>query len=226
VKIVSISDTHSFHRRIAIPDGDVFVCAGDITWRGELTILADFCDWMRALPHKHKICIFGNHELTFDKYGSWQRQKAIELIREAGAHYLEDSGVILDEVKFWGTPWQIQYWDWAWNLPRGNALANKWALIPNDTNVLITHSPPRGICDIAPPRPDEGRFGPSNEGCSDLMFRVKELPNLKAHIFGHIHFDQTFNPTMVKVEDGITFINAAVLNNQYVVSCPARVVEI
>ena len=66
LKIAAISDTHSYHRRINIPDADVIVCAGDISFRGELTILKDFADWMGALPIKHKITIFGNHEVGYE----------------------------------------------------------------------------------------------------------------------------------------------------------------
>ena len=44
-----------------------------------------------------------------------------------------------------GGPWQPAYNHWAFNLPRGPALAEKWALIPPGLDVLITHGPPLGL---------------------------------------------------------------------------------
>jgi hypothetical protein len=94
--------------------------------------------------------------------------------------YLEDSGAVLDGVTFWGSPWQPAYNDWAFNLPRGPALAAKWARIPAGVDVLVTHSPPSGILDRGPVK--------ARAGCDDLLRRVREArPCL--HLFGHIHQD-------------------------------------
>ena len=63
-----MSDTHSLtsHIKQTIPDGDVFIHAGDFTRCGSLPEVRDFINWVNKLPHKHKILIAGNHELTFD----------------------------------------------------------------------------------------------------------------------------------------------------------------
>jgi predicted phosphohydrolase len=54
------------HRMVEVPDGDVFIHAGDITMAGEESIIKDFDDWLGTLPHKHKIVICGNHDLCFE----------------------------------------------------------------------------------------------------------------------------------------------------------------
>jgi Icc-related predicted phosphoesterase len=96
-------------------------------------------------------------------------------------------------VRFWGSPWQPEYLGWAFNLPRGEALAAKWALIPDGTDVLITHGPPRGIGDWL------GQDG--RGGCADLLTAVRRVRPL-LHLFGHIHQDGGFWQA-----DGVSFAN-------------------
>ncbi len=64
MKIVAISDTHGMHRKFKIPDGDLFIHAGDFTNVGELDQVKDFNDWLGELPHTHKVVIAGNHDLS------------------------------------------------------------------------------------------------------------------------------------------------------------------
>jgi Icc-related predicted phosphoesterase len=94
-------------------------------------------------------------------------------------HYLEDEAVTIDGVRFYGSPWQPEFMDWAFNLPRGEALAAVWAKIPVGVDVLVTHGPPAGIGDLV-----HGR----STGCAELRRRLDEVaPAL--HMFGHIHED-------------------------------------
>lgn len=175
VRIVAMADTHLFHRELSVPDGDVLIHAGDLCRGGHLRELAIALDWLAELPHRDKIVVAGNHDWAFAR----ERTAALRLM-PPGAHYLEDSGVTLGGVRFWGSPWQPEFHDWAFNLPRGEPLREMWALIPDDTNVLVTHGPPAGIGD----RCSVDR----REGCADLLLRVKAVrPAL--HLFGHIHED-------------------------------------
>lgn len=204
MKIVAISDTHAKHRDIVVPDGDVLVHAGDVTWRGELNIVEDFADWVKELPHKHKVMIFGNHELGF-QYGP-KRERAINMIKDAGVIYLEHSGVTIDGINFWGSPATPWFHDWEWNFQRGKDIAMVWEKIPEDTNVLITHGPPAFIMDEAP----RGVFDHENVGCKDLLDKIGNLSNLKAHIFGHIHAGYG-----TKQVGPCTFVNAACCTESY-----------
>lgn len=176
MKLVCLSDTHSLHRRLVdIPEGDVLIHAGDSLGQGTLDNLENLNDWLGELPHRHKIVIAGNHD--------WAFQEIPELARATltNALYLEDSGVEIEGVRFWGSPWTPAFLDWAFMLERGQPLHEKWKQIPDNTDVLITHGPPKGIGDEV----DMG-FGVENVGCLDLLARVEKL-SLKAHIFGHIH---------------------------------------
>src|SRR5262249_848018 len=96
--------------------------------------------------------------------------------------YLQDEACTIEAIRFYGSPWTPWLNDWAFNLPRGKALAEKGAYIPDNTDVLITHGPPFGISDDA--GLVEGR-----EGCHELLFRVEKIAP-KLHIFGHIHRDR------------------------------------
>jgi len=199
MKIVCISDTHTMHNtsRIQIPDGDVLIHAGDITGHGGLKPIIEFSAWLKRQPHKHKIVIAGNHDWCFQNR---DRDMSIKEISTA-ATYLEDSAIVIDGVKFYGSPWQPEFCDWAFNLPRGAALKEKWDMIPNDTDVLITHGPPLNILDWCPG---------GNVGCSDLRSRVLNMPNLKYHVFGHIH--ESYG---TEKHGNTTFVNASVCTGRY-----------
>lgn len=197
MKIVCISDIHGFYEGIRVPDGDVLVVAGDFLGQGRyVSEVVHFNDWLGTLPHKHKIVVAGNHELVFEAEPS----SCIAAL--TNAHYLEDSGLTIDGVKFWGSPWQPEFCDWAFNLPRqGEALDHAWSLIPVDIDVLITHGPPWGVLDRVK---DSAPLG-----CELLAARVLQV-RPKVHIFGHIHYSagEAF-------KDGVHFVNAAICNERY-----------
>jgi predicted phosphohydrolase len=220
VRIVAVADTHTFEAELgAIPDGDVFVHAGDMLRAGSLDELVVVAAWIRRLPHRHKIVVAGNHDCCFET----RRASAAACALLDGVTYLQDAGVTLDGVRFWGSPWQPAYNDWAFNLPRGAPLAAKWAAIPPDIDVLITHGPPLGHGDRGPV---EGRAG-----CEDLLQRVREVRPL-LHLSGHIHQDggltragaTTFaNVTTWECERGPTVLDVDVAARSVVsVVVPAR----
>ena len=187
--IVCVSDTHSYHRRIAVPDGDILLHAGDITRAGSLADVRDFDLWLGSLPHRHKVVICGNHDFCFQE----EPQKARACI--TNAIYLEDEAATVEGLKVYGSPWQPWYGGWAFNLRRGPALAAVWAKIPDDTDLLITHGPPEGVLD----RTKRGEF----VGCRDLYERVMQV-RPKLHVFGHIHEAHGRRDL-----DGTAFVNAS-----------------
>lgn len=203
MRIVCLSDTHGRHKKIKnVPDGDVLVHAGDMTPRGDINDLRSFDNWLGRLPHRHKIIVSGNHDWCFFNKSSVARETITNAI------YLEDSEIIIDGIKFYGSPWQPEFCDWAFNLPRGPALAEVWGRIPDDTNVLITHSPPFGSLDVVwNVRSSENGMA---VGCEDLARRILNLENLKLHVFGHIHCAYG-----EKIHNGIHYINASICTEGY-----------
>lgn len=204
MKLVFISDTHSAHRKIDLPEGDILLHSGDMSWMGRDHEIVEFYNWLKETPFKHKVFIAGNHDWGFVHAA----QKLNEDYGDESIHYLEDSGVELEGIKIWGSPWQPEFFNWAFNLPRGQALKERWDLIPEDTDVLLTHGPPAGILDECPDMNDRTRM--VNVGCSELRRAVFERVKPKIHAFGHIH--QGYGTHQ---EDGITFINASTCNIKY-----------
>ena len=94
---VFLSDTHCKHNEIPVPEADCFVFCGDMSYRGDLSEVRDFSPFLQKLPHKHKIVIAGNHDFSFEDE---RRCQVEELIRLAGAEYLNDSGTQIDGIKF------------------------------------------------------------------------------------------------------------------------------
>jgi Icc-related predicted phosphoesterase len=207
-RLVLISDTHFLHSQIRqIPDGDILIHAGDITTRGDVKEVTDFNEWLKTLPHKHKIIIAGNHDFCFQQNPELARKEITNAI------YLEDSSVTIEGLKFYGSPWQPWFFDWAFNEKRGKPIRKIWDKIPLDTDVLITHGPPMNILDQV------ARGG--NVGCEELRKVIFEKLNLKLHVFGHIH--EAYGQAEI---DGVKFVNASVCTLQYKATNPAVVVDL
>jgi Icc-related predicted phosphoesterase len=205
-----------------VPDGDVAICCGDITTIGQLTVIDDFAQWMRSLPHKHKIAIFGNHDRFQTQ--SYLRDAALGYLADNGITYLEDNEIVIDGIKFYGSPWTPVYGEHSFMASRGEEIASKWHRISDDVNVLITHGPPYGILDGVPKGFWFGEEIIENAGCEMLVRRIQQLKNLKAHCFGHIH-----TGAGVKVIDNVVFANCAscgIVNDEYEIVNPVRVIDI
>lgn len=190
LRVVAFSDTHGLHRAQRVPDGDVLVHAGDLTKYGEVDEIDDFDDFLATLPHPHKLVIAGNHDWCF------QRQPADSRARLRHATYLEDEALVVEGWRFYGSPWQPEFADWAFNLPRGEPLRERWARIPATTDVLVTHGPALG-------HGDRVAFGGGNVGCEDLLRAVERVAP-RFHVFGHIH-----EGAGVTRAGATTFVNAA-----------------
>jgi len=178
MKLVLVSDTHEQHGKVKVPDGDVLIHAGDLTYRGSYYPTLEAVSWMKKQPHKHKLFIAGNHDYYFEK----NPEESIRQLIGEGIHYLETSSVTIDGVKFWGCPYTPRFFDWAFNADRGPYIkTHYWDHIPDDTDVLITHGPPRGYLDQAAPHKKSEHLG-----CDDLLDAVLRVKP-KVHVFGHIH---------------------------------------
>ncbi len=198
MRLVCISDTHGLHENLDVPDGDVLIHAGDLTKVGTLEQIAEAASFLEGLPHRHKIVIAGNHDLGLE----YQAEQAEELL--TGLTYLRDSETTVGSVRFWGSPWQPWFFDWAFNLQRGDEIRAKWDLIPQHTDVLITHGPPMGVLDLT--------FRQEPVGCADLLEAVERV-SPQVHVFGHIH-EAYGQGAEVPGHDTI-FVNASICTLDY-----------
>lgn len=210
MRIVAFSDIHCQHRNLKVPNGDVLICAGDITFNGELDVLEDFANWMGSLPHTYKCVIAGNHDGSL-KINHPDRAKILKFFNDAGIIYLQDSSVGIEGLKFYGSPASPIYGNYAFTYERGKEIAEVWSKIPDDVDILISHGPSHGILDLAY-RNINGFGYYDNAGCEELRKTIDaRLKNLKLHICGHLHH----NGGKKEIHNGITYVNAAVLNDQY-----------
>lgn len=201
MKLAIISDTHSCHGEldVALFDKcDTVIHCGDMCNRGIKHELNEFSFWFASLKPKNKICIAGNHDRCLDTYAPNPYEHPVDekenekLLTDKGIIYLRDSSITIDGIKFYGTPSQPPFCDWAFN-DRELIREMKYDMIPKDVDVLITHSPPYMILDECH----------SNVGCELLANRVREVKP-KIHCFGHIH-----EARGELHQDGIHYINAA-----------------
>lgn len=186
MKILHISDTHGCHRQLkGLPVADVLVHSGDFTMTGSTKEAIDFLEWFCDLSYPHKIFICGNHdECMYDS--------TIDGL-DANVHYLCNSGIEIDGLKFYGVPMFIE--DCATDRQSRN-----YAHIPADTDILITHSPAYGILDY-----DDN----IHYGSPEILEMISGL-HLKAHLFGHIH-----SQNGVTDKNGVIFSNGAIMNAGY-----------
>jgi len=208
MKICIISDTHNKYNQLVMPDADMIIHCGDATSVGYEYEVKNFFKWFSKLKqYKYKIVIAGNHD--------WFYERTPQFIREVvpnNVTYLEDSGAEIEGIKFYGTPVQLEFCNWAFNRSE-EKLAKYWEAIPDDTDVVITHSPPFNILDYSPMCGHKGSPSLANE----ITMRIKP----KIHCFGHIHHSHG-----VVEQDGIKFVNASVLNDSYELVFEPIVVEI
>lgn len=209
MRITLISDTHTKHNQLTndLIGGDLIIHAGDISSMGHIDEIQNFCNWYNSLKqYDNSVFIAGNHDWGFQNKASHIRPlvDSYEWIT-----YLQDSKLTFvnkgetEWCNIWGSPWQPEFRNWAFNLPRnGIDLENIWKAIPNDTDILITHGPPHGILDIS-------SYGNVNAGCELLRVCVDKIKP-KIHVFGHIHSEYGY-----KFNNGTHFINASVLNERY-----------
>ncbi len=196
MKLVIISDTHTLHEQLDGLSGDVLIHCGDI-WNGfrpDTLDIATVDDWFGRQDFETIICTGGNHDFAIEECTARGRS----VFRNAT--YLEDRAIEFNGLKFYGAPWIPKLDGWAYYQSDAE-LREKWELIPDDTDILITHTPPYGVLDL-------NKAG-KPQGCPLLRARIEELPGLQLHAFGHIHEGYG-----VEEINGVTFVNAALLGGK------------
>lgn len=212
MKITFISDTHTRQGQIPysdLPGGDLLIHAGDIMNSGyNKNDIFDFLHWYDSIPgYDKKVFIAGNHDRMFEN----DPEEVKEILKQyPNIIYLQDESYEIYDletdksIKLYGSPWQPEFYSWAFNLQRNSLqLSGKWEAIPDDTDILITHGPAWGSVDTVAGRPWD------NLGCELLAERIQRF-RPKIHVCGHIHSGYG-----VETIDGIHYINASVLDERY-----------
>lgn len=211
VRLAFISDTHLYLGRINIPKCDILVHAGDLTQCGNLSEIAivgnQFKDIIESGDAEKIVFIGGNHDEMLEKNPYMAR----DLMKGRNIYYLENQSLELDGIKFYGSPYTPEFFNWSFMYKRGAEAKKIWNKIPEDTDILVTHGMPYGIFDeIIPRKLKYDEFDP-HVGCKDLRNRIKVV---KPRIYcgGHLHL----RGGQVMTEDGTMFINAAICDDSYI----------
>lgn len=210
MKIWHISDTHTYHGLLKVPEGiDMVIHSGDATnprdpYASEQEML-NFISWFGSLPIKHKVFVAGNHDLCIER----NLITKIDFMKN-GIVYLENDYVEVEGIKIWGSPFTPSFGQgWAFNKKR-SALHDIWKEIPDDVDIVVVHGPPKGILDLA--------YHQLNciEFCGDEALRKRMyLLNPKLCLFGHIHNnDDIINAGTIKLSIGDTiYSNGSVVTD-------------
>lgn len=176
MKITAISDLHGHYPEL--PEGDLLIIAGDLIARHNEAEFFECFNWIHEQRYSKKILIAGNHDQQMQDE-NYQGPQGIMI---GSFEYLCDSGTEFDGLKIWGSPWTLTFPEIN---PKCTAftgtekdLAEKYALIPDDTDILITHGPPYGIMDKT--------VRGEHVGSKELLKAVMHVkPSF--HVFGHVH---------------------------------------
>lgn len=195
--------TSDFHGCLPeIENCDILFICGDICpfWNHDilyqkLWLGTEFSNWVWELHDRNIkiLLIAGNHDNIFEKTPL--------LIPKLPVYYLENSGVELNGLKIWGSPYSTKFGNWSF-MDTNTNLTKIWKKIPENTDILLTHGPPYGILDWTV-------YGNEHAGSQSLKDRVFEIKP-KIHAFGHIH-----EGNGVYNSDGVMFINASHMNIYY-----------
>lgn len=211
-----ISDLHGYYPKLE--GGDLLIVAGDLTARDDEIQHAELSCWLKKQPYKKIVIISGNHDVCIQEEMYYHNQPGSKIA------YLEDGKDEFEGLKIWGSPWSNHFkgMNPACAAFTGNEklLEEKFNLIPNDTDILVTHTPPYGILDAVTRYP---KFRVEFCGSSILRNRLNQIKP-KLHVFGHIHEGHgisIINHTDVQT----TCVNASIMNEVYSpVNKPIRIV--
>lgn len=215
MKIVALSDSHNSTHEVEVLDGDVLIHAGDFSFMGKSVELDDFIGWLNKQPHKHKLWIPGNHELSLEDFS--YNMEVID--NETGATCIHNKEYEIDGIKFFGTAHTPEYGNWAFMMNEEQS-KRFWEHAP-EADVIVSHGPPREILDSSTPD-----FPKKRLGCVSFK-KYLERTKPKVALWGHIHGSGRKTEVVKWDGGGETFCaNVAVMDEDYAVSRPVTVIEI
>jgi predicted phosphohydrolase len=217
MRICAISDTHGRHGELDIPPCDLLISAGDYSFHGAPEAVLGFHQWLNDQPAKHIISLQGNHEQWVEKNFLAAQELAKGVCPRV--MFMYTGQIVIDGIMIWCSSYTPTYGcGWAYNADRGDRIKAHWDMIPNETDILVTHGPPMGIL-------DEVRrtfaMGDTTEhlGCLDLLQAVKKIKP-SPHFFGHIHGGYGQHH-----EDGTSFYNVSICDEMYRPINPVTIVD-
>jgi len=212
LRIIHISDTHGhpIGDKLKNLSGDLLIHSGDLSRVGKLQDTSVSLNDLASFQSNFDkiILVPGNHDWFFER----DKALAKQMCNDLGIILLNDSGCEYKGIKIWGSPISPFFLNWAFNRFRGSEIQRHWEIIPDDTQLLITHGPVHGILDLTTDR--------VNAGCEMLVERIAALSSLKLHLCGHIH-----EAHGIKKVGNITYSNASLMDVKYQFTQQPNIIE-
>lgn len=219
INIIALSDLHGYLPKI---EGcyDIMLIAGDIiplefqrNYEFSLKwLFREMYSWCDDLINrgivKDIVYIPGNHDFCFEDALNDYKWDPTVWMSEHHIYLLIDSSIEINGIKIWGSPWCPELKKWAF-YKRSDKLIKYFNYIPDDTDILITHTPPK-IEDFGKVLQQNIFNSDENYGCFELAEVIKNK-NIKLNVFGHVHSGQHQR----KIIDGTMFANVSILNENY-----------
>jgi Icc-related predicted phosphoesterase len=202
------------HEDVEVPNGDIIIHSGDALSSGSIGELQIFIRWFMRLPHRMKVYVPGNHDVSL----AGSAIIDVEALDRVGLHVLIDRKVVDESgLSFYGVPWTTDFLShrWVFNYCHsGRSPEEIWSDVPDDTDVLISHGPPRGWADRVAP-------GREHLGCSVLAKRLAEVKP-KLFVCGHIHGGYGVR----EWDNGARWVNASVCTERYQPNNPPVIIDV
>lgn len=207
--------------------GDLLIVTGDLTRLDLPHQYEDFFHWLKKQNYRKKVFISGNHDNQSMSQFNWGDD--VNYLCDSGTEFayyppLEESeGKVLERktFKIWGSPWTASFKGinphcTAFTMPFGadteDRLMDKWELIPHDTDILITHSPPFGIRDGIPMQ-DGTEL---HVGSKTLYGWLKYVGRPRLHVFSHIHEGYGCEEHFATYDNKMMMsVNCSIMNRDY-----------
>lgn len=230
-----ISDLHGYLP--VLEGGDLLIVAGDLTGRDHVFEYKIFFEWLKDQEYTKKVLVAGNHDNLLNKNTHTYRKQNDIFDWIDGCDFLLDSGTEFEyeeeveedhkfmgtikykckkKLKIWGSPWVMYFPGMnehcaAFTCIAPTQMMEKWELIPNDTDILITHSPQMHILDKTCRK--------YRVGCPYLYQKIKQLQP-KLHVCGHIHENHGTD-----MHGATICVNASLMDQKYrPINNPIRII--
>lgn len=222
MRLCFISDTHTYHEQLQLPECDILIHSGDYSFTGTIPEVNKFMGWFSEQKCTHRVVVNGNHEKMF-----WANPTLFESLIPKNVTFLFDRAVTLEGLNLYGSPHTKEFCGWAYPYYNPKEAEVIWNRIPDNTDILVTHQPPYKIRDGVPFKLGrEGLYVPSldtegdPQGCEVLRERLRTIKPM-IHSFGHIHEGAGYSEI-----EGTLYINASICTGKYKPENPCTVVTL
>lgn len=224
MRVCAISDFHGIFPKIpALLDQeiDLLLCPGDIAGGSHYTneqyrSMHKFFKWVKDINPKHCVIVPGNHD--YFKFSKLSKFNSLP----NNIHCLIDESIDIEGLKIYGTPWSLPFNNWNWMQP-DDRLKIYYDNIPEDTNILLTHGPVYGVCDIIL-NPIYDVYNIEHLGSKSLLNALLER-NIDRVFSGHIH-TADHNDVYLASNHKTICSCVSILDEQYKIKYGPKIIEI